>query len=255
VQAEEYQTKPVLTCAYYTYWEGLPLEGGEMYSLPSGALGLWPTNDGLTIIYTGYPITEFQTIREDIEGRFWRTLEAIPGLAERARNGRQVERFYGTADLPAFYRRPYGPGWALVGDAGMTLDPVTGQGIGNAFCDAERLAEAADAAFSGRMPFEAAMADYEQKRNEDTLPMYEFTAQTASFAPPTVEQLALFAALAKKPEATEHFFGVLTGSIPVQEFFSPSSLFQMLGITGMGRILFSKMTASRHPQARQPVAT
>jgi 2-polyprenyl-6-methoxyphenol hydroxylase-like FAD-dependent oxidoreductase len=250
IQAEEYRVKPVLTCAYYTYWEGLDLQGGEIYTLPNAAVGVWPTNDGLAVIYTGYPAADFKVIREDIEGRFWRTLEAVPGLSERLRSGKQADRFYGSADLPAFYRRPYGPGWALVGDAGMTLDPITGQGIGNAFVDAERLACAVDSGFAGRMPLEAALADYEQKRNEDTLPMYEFTGELASFSPQSVEQQMLFAALAKKPQEITRFFGAFSGSLSLEEFFSPPSLLRILGVASMGRIMLGKITGSRRTPAK-----
>jgi 2-polyprenyl-6-methoxyphenol hydroxylase-like FAD-dependent oxidoreductase len=255
VEAPVYHTKPVLTCAYYTYWEGIQLNDGEIYTLPQGAVGVWPTNDGLTIIYTAYPIDEFQAVRGNIERRFWNTIDSLPRLAERVHNGRQAERFYGTADLPAFYRRPYGPGWALVGDAGMTLDPITGQGIGNAFRDAERLTEAVDAGFAGRTPLETALAEYERQRNEETLPMYEFTSQLAAFSPPGVEQQVLFAAIAKKPEAANRFFGALTGSVPLQEFFAPRSLFKIMGITGMGRVLLSKAAASRQKQAQPPASS
>jgi 2-polyprenyl-6-methoxyphenol hydroxylase-like FAD-dependent oxidoreductase len=255
-EATQYQTKPVQTCAYYIYWEGLSLpEGGEIYSLPKAAIGLWPTNDGLSIIYSGYPIAEFQAIRGDIKGRFWMSMGLIPGLTERLRSGRQAERFQGTADLPTFYRRPSGPGWALVGDAGMTMDPITGQGIGNAFWDAERLADAVEAGFAGRMSMDTAMTEYEQKRNSETLPMYEFTAQTASFGPPAVEQQVLFEALMNKPQAAEQFLGVLTGSVPVQEFFSPSNLFKIMGIPGMGRVIFSKIMPSRNSHAKRMVRT
>lgn len=206
VQAPEYRVKPVLTCAYYTYWAGLELTGGEQYSFPGVMTGVWPTNDGLTLIYTGYPIGEFATIRDDIGGYFWQTMQRLPRLTERLRAGRQADRFYGTADLPGFYRRPYGSGWVLVGDAGMTLDPNTGQGISNAFRDAERLAEAVDSVFSGQSNFETAMVAYEQTRNAATLPMYEFTSQIASFASPSVEQQVMFSALAHKPEAAGRFF-------------------------------------------------
>jgi flavin-dependent dehydrogenase len=125
-QAQEYQVRPVLACVYYTYWEGFGPTNGELYYLTREAIGLWPTNSGLINIFAAYPVSEFQAVRGNIEARFWKTVENIPGMTERLRNGRRVERFYGTADLPAFYRRPYGPGWALVGDAGMTLDPFTG---------------------------------------------------------------------------------------------------------------------------------
>ena len=47
------------------------------------------------------------------------------------------------AAVPNYFRKPYGPGWALVGDAGYIKDPITAQGIGDAFQDAERCASAA----------------------------------------------------------------------------------------------------------------
>ena len=174
-----------------------------------------------SMIYTAYPAAEFQHVRGDIEAYFWKTIDTLPGLAERVHAGKQAERFYGTADLPAFYRKPYGSGWALVGDAGMTMDPITGQGIGNAIRDAERLTEALDAGYAGRVPLETALADYESQRNEDTHPMYEFTSQLAAFTPPSVQEQVLFAALARKPGAADRFFGALTGSVPLQEFFAP----------------------------------
>jgi hypothetical protein len=48
------------------------------------------------------------------------------------RAGKRQERFYGASDLPNFYRTPDGPGWALVGDAGVHKDPFMALGI----CDA-----------------------------------------------------------------------------------------------------------------------
>jgi 2-polyprenyl-6-methoxyphenol hydroxylase-like FAD-dependent oxidoreductase len=228
VQAPKYNEKPIWTCAYYSYWAGITPGPGEVIILPDRQIAIWPTNDGLTMIVVGFPIAEFPEVRADIEGKFWGTMQAVPGLAERLRAGRQAERFYGTADLPAFYRKPYGPGWALVGDAGMTLDPSTAQGISNAFCDVERLTSAVDAVFSGQSSYEAAMAAYEHKRNVDTLPMYELTAQGASFGQPSVEQQMLFAALERKPEAANQYFSAITGSITVPSFFSPANISRIL---------------------------
>lgn len=245
VKAQEYHLQPVLTCAYYTYWEGLPLQRGELYGMTQSVAGFWLTNAGLAIIYTGYPIAEFQEIRKDIEGKFWQTMNLIPGMVERLRSGRQADRFYGTADLPTFYRRPYGPGWALVGDAGLTMDPITGQGIGNAFQDAERIADALEKVFSGRESWETAMQSYTQARDRETLPMYEFTSQIASFSPPSIEQRVLFAALERKPEAASRFFGALTGSVSLREFFSASSLLRIIGLSGMGCVLFGKLIPSQ----------
>jgi 2-polyprenyl-6-methoxyphenol hydroxylase-like FAD-dependent oxidoreductase len=245
VQAPEYNHKPVLSCAYYTYWEGLQGLGGELYSLPANLVGVWPTNDNLSVIYTAYPITEFPSIREDIEGRFWKLIAMLPRLNERLRSGRQAERFFGTADLPGFYRRPYGPGWALVGDAGLSLDPITGQGIGNAFVDAERLVKAIDDGFSGVIPIEKAMAEYERLRNQETFPRYEFTSQLASFSTNDLEQQVLFDALAKNPQAADNFFGAISGSVPFEEYFSTAHLIRIIGLAGTVRILLNRLTGSR----------
>ena len=101
----------------------------------------------------------------------------------------------GTADLPNYFRKPYGPGWALVGDASLVKDPITGQGIGDAFRDAELLVEAIEAGYSGKRPLDEALAGYQQKRDEFERPMYQFTTQLVAFAPPRIEEQVLFAAL------------------------------------------------------------
>lgn len=253
VNGRKYQEKPVLTCAYYTYLEGIRMEGGEIYTLPQSVVGVWPTNDDLTIIYTAYPITTFNEIRKNIESSFWQTIDSIPALSERVHTGWQAEKFYGTADLPAFYRQSFGPGWALAGDAGLTMDPITGQGIGNAFHDAERLTIAIDAVFSGRTGPKEAYTHYEERRKAETLPMYEFTAQLAAFLPPSVEQLELFSAMAHKPEAFSRFLGMLTGSVRVEEFFSPLNLVGIIGLRGLSRVISSKLSSRRDP-TRYPAA-
>ena len=45
----------------------------------------------------------------------------------------------GAVDLSMYKRRPYGPGWALVGDAGYHLDPLAARGVTAAVASAELL--------------------------------------------------------------------------------------------------------------------
>ena len=52
-------------------------------------------------------------------------MDEVPVLVERVRCGRREERFNGAADMSNFFRKPYGPGWALVGDAGCHKDPFS----------------------------------------------------------------------------------------------------------------------------------
>jgi flavin-dependent dehydrogenase len=186
VQPEEYNCAPGTTCGYYAYWSDVPLDGVEVYMRDQRAVLLFPTNDGQTCIGMEWPRDEFEAFREDIEGNFHKTLEQIPGLAERVRAGTRIERFQGLRDLPNFFRKPYGPGWALVGDAGYYKDPITGTGISDAFRDAELLAEALADGFAGRGPLDEALAGYEQRRNEHAMPIYQQTLFLASL-PPVME--------------------------------------------------------------------
>jgi 2-polyprenyl-6-methoxyphenol hydroxylase-like FAD-dependent oxidoreductase len=239
VHAPTYAEKPSLSCAYYAYFEDLPSSGFELYSRPWRTVGLCPTNDGLTCVYTAWPRAEFDAYRADIEAGFLATLDLMPGLGERVRSARRVERFYGTADLPNVFRTPAGPGWALVGDAGYVLDPITGQGIGDAFRDAELLADALGAASP------EAMASYEKQRNAAAMPMYELTTRLATLAPMPAPQLAVMRALAGNQAQTERFFGVMTGSVSIAEFFSPANLLHLLGPLGLARTMIGMAFAAR----------
>jgi hypothetical protein len=75
-------------------------------------VGAWPTNDGLTMTYVAWPVEEFPAFRADVEGNVLRTLDLAGDLGQRVRAGRRAERFRASPDLPSFFRRPWGPGWA-----------------------------------------------------------------------------------------------------------------------------------------------
>ncbi len=229
VQAPAYHVKPTLTCNYYSYWSGIPIEGVELYPRDHRFIIAMPTNAGLTYVGVIWPRQEFHTVRQDIASSHMQALEQyVPELAVRVHQGQREERFIGTADLPFFFRKPYGPGWALVGDAGYHLDPITAQGMTDAFRDAELLAAACDAGFSGRQRIEEALANYELVRNEASLPLYNYSYQLATLELPSPEMQALFAALQGNQAETDRFFGVLAGTVPLAKFFNPERMQQVL---------------------------
>lgn len=229
VQAPVYNTKPTLTCWYFTHWSGVPTEGVEFYLRDRRALIAAATNDGLAVVLAGWPHQEFHAFRADIEGNYFRSLDLVPVLAERVRSGKREERFAGTAETANFFRKPYGPGWTLVGDAGYHKDPATAQGISDSFRDAELLTEAIDAGFTGRQPLEEALAEYEQQRNAAVLPMYDFTCQLANLAdPPSPELQQLLVALRENQTETNRFLGAWAGTVPVPEFFAPENMQRIL---------------------------
>lgn len=121
--------------------------------------------------------------------------------------------------VPNFFRRPYGPGWALVGDAGYLKDFITAQGIQDAFRDAELCAQALHQTSAGRRTFDTAMKGYQESRDRQVMPMYEFTAQLASLDPPP-EMQQLLGAVSRSRPAQDGFARVAAGVTSPAEFFA-----------------------------------
>jgi flavin-dependent dehydrogenase len=230
VAAAGYDERPGPACAYYTYWGGVESGPVELYPRDGRmVMGGAQTNDGLQIVIAFWPKDEFHAVRADVERSFRDALALAPPLAERLATGERADRFYGIGDLPFYYRKPFGPGWALVGDAGYHKDPITAQGITDAFRDAELLADALDAGFTGVEALDQALARYERIRNEETRGLYELTYEFASLAPPRPEQQALFGALRSSQEETNRFFGVVAGTVRADEFFTPENIGRIVG--------------------------
>lgn len=223
VHPGQYHEKPALLAAYYTYWSGLPMNGRfESYIRSYCSFAAWPTNDGSTLVIAGWPYKEFQARKSDIEGNYLKVIDLAPSFAERIRGARREERFVGMP-VPNYFRKPFGPGWALVGDAGYNKDFITAQGILDAFRDAELCADALDASFSGTS-FEEAMSHYQRTRDARVKAMYDFTCQLATLAPPPPEMQQLFSAIQGNQKAMDDFVRMNAGTISPAEFFAPENV-------------------------------
>jgi 2-polyprenyl-6-methoxyphenol hydroxylase-like FAD-dependent oxidoreductase len=220
----QYHEKPPLLAAYYAYWSGLQMEGRfETYIRPGRGMAAWPTNDDLTVVIAGWPYAEFEANKKDIEGNFLKTYDLAPSFAARLRAGNRETRFIGTA-VPNFFRKPYGAGWALVGDAGYNKDFITAQGIHDAFRDAELCVTALDESLTGARSFDAAMADYQERRDAQVLAMYEFTTELATLEPPPPELQQLLGAMPGNQEAMDGFARVNAGVTSPAQFFRPANV-------------------------------
>lgn len=225
VGAPTYNERPRLACNYYSYWSGVEHEGVELHVRDRRMFVLDKTNDGLTMVGAVLPVAEFDRMRSDLENQFMKELEVnVPTVAERLRAGRREEPIRGTGDMPNFFRKPYGKGWALVGDAGYSKDSITAQGITDSFKQVELLAEAIDAGFSGHKAMEEGLAEYELRRNQGSLAMYEMTCQLASLEPPAPEMIQLLEALRGNQLETDRFLGVTAGTVRVEEFYAPENV-------------------------------
>jgi 2-polyprenyl-6-methoxyphenol hydroxylase-like FAD-dependent oxidoreductase len=245
VGAAKYRRAPKQSAACYAYWSGLDIDGGELYQRDRRLVGAWPTHDGLVVTYVGLPAADFDEVRPDLDKAMLGAFDQCGSLGERARSATRVEQVRATNDLPHEFRTPCGPGWALAGDAGLVMDPITGQGMGHGLQDAEQLAAAVVSGLGGSQPLEGALASYGRRRDADRRDMHQLTADLGSFAP-APGNAVLFGALAESPDATAQFFAVLAGVLSPRRFFTPGNLTRTLG----WRRTFALLRAGRPPRTR-----
>jgi 2-polyprenyl-6-methoxyphenol hydroxylase-like FAD-dependent oxidoreductase len=113
--------------------------------------------------------------------------------------------------------------------------PITGQGISDAFRDAELLADALDDSFAGRCPFDDAMAHYQRVRDNAALPMFDLTCQFATLEPLPPEMRQLLDAMHGNQEAMDSFVSMMAGTIPVTKFFASHNVGRIMATAGAPR--------------------
>jgi 2-polyprenyl-6-methoxyphenol hydroxylase-like FAD-dependent oxidoreductase len=177
VGAEPYRTGRHASSVVFAYYSGLGNDGYHWHYRPGVSVGVIPTNDGLTCVFASAPSRRFrEEIRLDPAAGFARILsECSADLAARVAGAERVGPLKGFAGQAGFLRQPWGPGWALVGDAAYFKDPITAHGITDALRDAELLARAVGEGS------EEALAGYQEARDAVAVTLFELTDAIASF--------------------------------------------------------------------------
>ena len=175
--SECYRTGRHATGVLFSYWSGPAFDGYHWYYNPGVSAGAIPTNDGLTCIFASVPQSRFHDIMKHGTDAGYRQVlrECASDLMAVVEQSERVEKYRGFPGELGFFRQSFGPGWALVGDAGYFKDPLTAHGITDAFIDAELLAEAVAAGT------EAAFAGYQSARDKLAVGHFEVTDAVASF--------------------------------------------------------------------------
>jgi flavin-dependent dehydrogenase len=164
----------------YGYWSGVEADGYEWMFRPNACAGIIPTNDGQVCVFA---LASQEKIGRGGHAVLRRILaEASPEAAARVGAGVAPEGVRSFAGRAGFLRAPWGPGWALVGDAGYWKDPVSAHGITDALRDAELLARATVAMFSGHASEAEAMTDFATTRDRLSLPLFDVVDTVASQA-------------------------------------------------------------------------
>lgn len=75
------------------------------------------------------------------------------------------------------------------------------------------------------------MGEYQQRRDERALPMYEFTGQLADLAvPPPPQMQQLLGAIAGNQKAMDEFASMWAAALPVPQFFDPAHIASLVGV-------------------------
>ena len=130
----------------YGYWRGIPNDGYGCFQMEVGrVLTSVPVEDGLHMLIAAGPPEMVHGTQQERRTRY---LEFVRGFPETV-SPDLLDRSELVTDVAiapepfmrGFFRRPNGPGWALVGDACHFKHPGTAQGIGDALEQSVYLAE------------------------------------------------------------------------------------------------------------------
>ena len=183
----------------YGYYGDMPLTENHAFFVRGASIATAPTNGGAHVVIASLPEDRLRLMRTGMDDKT--VLEALAeecnaGFATLLKNARPTEAFRVFRGAHGFVRDCAGPGWALVGDAGYFRDPVTAHGMTDAFRDAELLARAAGLG-------DAALADYQARRDEVTAEIWDITDRIAAYDKEPQELQAMFHELAMAMRAEQ----------------------------------------------------
>ena len=193
VGARAEHEEPVHRAMYYAYFRGVVHvegQGAEFHYRGNSLVYCFPCDDGLTLLASSVPIAQFKEFKRDPEGMLLNELRSMDALAPRLARAVREGEVRGSGSIPGYLRIPWGEGWALAGDAGMVMDPWSGQGIDQASTHAVILARRLQEYLGEKVDWMTAMRAYHLERNEFSYKTYQRTcAYAADLRPMTREAL------------------------------------------------------------------
>ncbi len=180
--------------------DGIDLSAYRWMYRPTIGGGIIPTSGDAVCVFTSMPQNRFRSeARGDVVGTHLQVARELdPALAEALDRATPLGPVRGYPGILGRFRKPVGPGWALVGDAGYFKDPYSAHGITDACRDAEMLTRAV---LTGDFD------DYETTRDELSMPLFNILDRIASYVWDLEELKGLHHALSKamkdEDDATE----------------------------------------------------
>ena len=192
------------TACTYGYWSDLETDGYHWIFRPDAGAGVIPTNGNQSCVFAAASPERIgrgglDVLRSVIAG-------ASPALAARLADATAPTSVRTFSGLPGYMRRPWGPGWALVGDAGYWKDPIGAHGLTDALRDAELLTRAIIA--TGSTDEADALAHYHETRNRLSMPLFDVVDTIAGMTWTDAEipdlLLRLSSAMSEEVDAVAH---------------------------------------------------
>jgi flavin-dependent dehydrogenase len=167
----------------YRYYQDLPAQGYEWVYGDGAAAGLIPTNAGATCVFASTTPERMREVRRAGSEEAFAALlrSAAPQVCERVLSRSGATTLRGWVGAPGHVRQSWGPGWALVGDAGYYKDPITAHGMTDGLRDAELLADAILDTLAGHAREEVALAAYQSTRDRLTRQFFAATEEVAGY--------------------------------------------------------------------------
>lgn len=213
---------PRVTCTYYSYWAGVPSHF-ELYDRPGRWIGVIPTNDDLTLLMTYFPQDEYNNVRKGVEPFYLDSFRTTaPELFERMQAGERVEQIYGTGHQENYFRKAYGPGWVLVGDAVNHKDSITARGITEAFAQAQSLIDNVGENLHDDNALNAALRRYENNLSGEALSHYQGALNVAELKPQG--RVDMLQKLVGHQEHIDRYFSTLSGACSIDDFYNDELL-------------------------------
>ncbi|MGV9676911.1 NAD(P)/FAD-dependent oxidoreductase [Nocardia sp. NPDC003482] len=228
VGAEVYEGSAAACFVYYSYYEGVDWGMHHRTGFGEQQFASWPTNDGLALVAVMRKRDRFRAFRTDPDAGVQEIIEQVdPEIGARFRDtAKRVEPFRPMLYPDNYRRRSYGPGWALVGDAGYHKDPFTGWGITDAFKYAQLLADLVDEGLSGARPMAEALAEYQRERDAQSASTFELT-QSISELTLTPYYDSVFRATSYDADYSKKFFGLISGLYSPDKYFGEAELAEL----------------------------
>ncbi|MGV9664289.1 NAD(P)/FAD-dependent oxidoreductase [Nocardia niigatensis] len=233
VGAQVYEGSEAACFVYYSYYEGLDWGMNHRTGFGEQQFAAWPTNDDLYLVAVMRKRDRFREFRADPDAGVQEIVDQIdPELGARLRDtGKRAEPFRPMLYPDNYRRQSFGPGWALVGDAGYHKDPFTGWGITDSFKYAQLLADLADESLSGGRPFEETLPEYQRERDAQSASTYELTLSISELTL-TPYYDSVFRATSMSPDYIKKFFGLIAGLYPSEKFFGEQELAELYELVG-----------------------